>query len=377
MVLSIGSTGPLVKNLQANFNLLPTRLPLLKLDGIFGQRTHGRVREFQGLSTLKVDGIVGALTIAALDLAIALLKGAVPPAPPPIIVTQSNPTSLTATHSSSVPIVAPPVTLSHDASFRFVELPAVARIREFLFKIEKANHTFWMGVCVPDGTTDFTRAQIFCHPTVVQAHHIIADDKDYLEFKGGWSQITTPSGSIQRYVALQGTQLAAAGKKYPMLVPFTTMKALALTSENMLASQPVATIAAVMQAIKTAVTGTAATTPPTLTALGITSFSSGITSLGLYRNHLAGSGLIKEVLDLDSPVIIGTGATSPKGANARCFSSRPPNHPLPGYIVMRKAHFANVTAYGQLTEGPPFDSRQHGRIGFMTYHGAMVTSALK
>ena len=73
MNLSLGSIGPLVSQLQGSLNLLPqTSLSSLKVDGIFGIRTDGRVREFQGLSFLSADGIVGSLTLAALDLALAV-----------------------------------------------------------------------------------------------------------------------------------------------------------------------------------------------------------------------------------------------------------------------------------------------------------------
>lgn len=71
-LLKIGSVGEPVRQLQAGLNFLPTALAKLKIDGIFGSRTHGRVLEFQGANPpLKVDGIVGDLTNAVLQ---ALLK---------------------------------------------------------------------------------------------------------------------------------------------------------------------------------------------------------------------------------------------------------------------------------------------------------------
>ena len=61
-MLRIGSTGPLVTELQKSLNLLPTRLAALSVDGIFGRLTRGRVMEFQGGNKLAPDGIVGPLT---------------------------------------------------------------------------------------------------------------------------------------------------------------------------------------------------------------------------------------------------------------------------------------------------------------------------
>jgi hypothetical protein len=133
----------------------------------------------------------------------------------------------------------------------------------FSLKIRKSGSVFWMGAAVPENTADFTRAQVFFHPTVQQAGHVVADDKDYPEFKGGWSSITRPVGSIQRYVALEGVQVATAGLKMPMLVPFTTMAALnrKAPSANMFTDRPVDTIVAVMEAIQNELAGHSVTKP--------------------------------------------------------------------------------------------------------------------
>ena len=67
-LLSLGLSGPDVADLQRQLNSSPpTNLPVLNADGIFGQRTLARVREFQGNNGLKADGIVGPLTRAALQ----------------------------------------------------------------------------------------------------------------------------------------------------------------------------------------------------------------------------------------------------------------------------------------------------------------------
>lgn len=67
VMLSKGSTGPEVKELQAamNFHIRAPATPL-KPDGIFGQLTDARVREFQRLAKIKDDGIVGPATIKAI-----------------------------------------------------------------------------------------------------------------------------------------------------------------------------------------------------------------------------------------------------------------------------------------------------------------------
>ncbi len=62
-MLRYTSQGDDVKFLQDQLNVQPpTALPPLAIDGKFGRKTQARVREFQGHTGLKVDGIVGPRT---------------------------------------------------------------------------------------------------------------------------------------------------------------------------------------------------------------------------------------------------------------------------------------------------------------------------
>jgi peptidoglycan hydrolase-like protein with peptidoglycan-binding domain len=66
--LQVGSSGPEVAGLQTELNCRPpSRQTPLESDGTFGPRTLDRVREFQVDNGLAADGIVGPLTLAALD----------------------------------------------------------------------------------------------------------------------------------------------------------------------------------------------------------------------------------------------------------------------------------------------------------------------
>ena len=68
-LLRLGSYGQGVDMVQVALNNNPpTRLPLLKVDGVFGAKTEARVREFQRNRNLTPDGVVGADTRAALGL---------------------------------------------------------------------------------------------------------------------------------------------------------------------------------------------------------------------------------------------------------------------------------------------------------------------
>lgn len=68
-ILRQGMYGQGIDIVQQALNNEPTRLPLLKVDGVFGARTDARVREFQGQKGLvPPDGIVGPNTRRELGL---------------------------------------------------------------------------------------------------------------------------------------------------------------------------------------------------------------------------------------------------------------------------------------------------------------------
>ena len=68
-ILKLGMYGHGIDIVQLTLNnQLPSTLPLLKVDGIFGQKTEARTREFQRNQGLNPDGIVGPNTRRALGL---------------------------------------------------------------------------------------------------------------------------------------------------------------------------------------------------------------------------------------------------------------------------------------------------------------------
>ena len=69
-IISEGSTGDFVKELQGYLNIAADRYPninKLNVDGIFGPKTKAAVIEFQKLNDLTPDGIVGTNTWEALS----------------------------------------------------------------------------------------------------------------------------------------------------------------------------------------------------------------------------------------------------------------------------------------------------------------------
>jgi hypothetical protein len=71
--LTIGSTGPEVRKLQTGLNLLPSELVQLVVDEIFGPNTFQRVKEYQVLARIIVDGIVGQQTWNAMEMVLGVL----------------------------------------------------------------------------------------------------------------------------------------------------------------------------------------------------------------------------------------------------------------------------------------------------------------
>lgn len=67
VVLNKGDRGPRVRNLQNGLNSHFPNYSNIKVDGIFGINTENTVKEFQGRTGLKKDGIVGPATTSMLN----------------------------------------------------------------------------------------------------------------------------------------------------------------------------------------------------------------------------------------------------------------------------------------------------------------------
>ena len=84
--LRVGNRGPAVSDLQTRLNTLAKPYPLLAIDGIFGPKTEGAVRQWQRTSGIPVDGIVGPKTWEALNVVDAASPQLEPPdAPIPVV----------------------------------------------------------------------------------------------------------------------------------------------------------------------------------------------------------------------------------------------------------------------------------------------------
>jgi hypothetical protein len=83
--LRFGSRGDDVARLQTGLNLMPSVLPRLVSDGVYGAKTTGRVQEFQRGQGLVLDGITGPITWQIfLDLLGQIQQGNIPTLPGPV-----------------------------------------------------------------------------------------------------------------------------------------------------------------------------------------------------------------------------------------------------------------------------------------------------
>ena len=254
---------------------------------------------------------------------------------------QTNSADRTSAHDVSQKVISP-----LQAGNLLQEIPQTGSIREFLFEMTKDGQVYWIGAAVPAGTTDFSKVQVFFHPTVVQNGRVHAKETDYPTFTGGWS------GSLQRYVAMQGGQLAGA-RKTALIVPFMTMAAATGRAPNyMFATRSAETLNAIMTAVRDAVTPSGAAPPATapvpVSRVAVSSFSSGIGFMRLFIGTFGGSGLIVETTDFDSPFIIAERnkpMTRSPGAKGRVFSQVGPVHSQFGWVTMPIASFRNIATF--------------------------------
>jgi hypothetical protein len=270
---------------------------------------------------------------------------------------QTNPPEGTNPHLVTNPGLSPLA-----AGNFFQQITVESTIRNLLFEMRKDGEVYWVGAAIQGGGTDFTKAQVFFHPTVINGGNVHAADRDYPKFTGGWS------GSIQRYVRMQGGLLASV-RATPLIVPFmTTASGAGKGPAYMFATRPIETLNAILTAFQKEVTGKS--DPVSVAQIAVSSFSSGIHAMRHFIKTYGSSGLIVEATDFDGPLIKGNPRVLPHapGAIGRVFSQVPPPRPTPGWISLPAWKFKKITAFR--------DKGAHAQIGWMTFHLAGMLSAI-
>lgn len=317
------------------------------------------------------DGVVDprGRTLARMDQ----LAGAPPPLPVPaflsfngIRIRNRASAALGAAHDVPNPVILPGsvgpfLAGHHTAAARLMEGNATGRMHEFLFEIEKGGSTFWAGAAVPAGTSDFTKAYVYFHPTVVNGGQTHASEGDYRHFRGGWS------GSIQRYVAMQGGQMAAA-RQMTLIVPFMTMGSMGGGSANMFSDRAVDTLNAIMAAIQAELLPGAAN-PAALGGIGAASFSSGVGHLSKFLGFPGVSALVRETIDFDSAFIVSAHSSVPAVAGAgqwQVTQVSVQRHRI-GWLALPEPAWRQVRTYDSI----------YARIGWMMFYSMMIFSGFR
>jgi hypothetical protein len=318
------------------------------------------------------DGVVDPLgkTLRKLDALAGAAPGPSPPQPPPptpnipgftdLKVLRFQQTLPGLPGSFSIPAIVP----ASVTPFLFTPRPkgsvliegaAVGTISEFMFKIEKNGATFWVGACVPAGTTDFSRAYIYFHPDTIGA----ADDAAYPSFAGRWP-------TVKRYLPAIGLQMAAM-KAMPLIVPFMTNASRSNAARtNLFADRGVETLDDIMSAIQISFGQANAT--GSIKQVGVASFSSGVDHLFRFADKLGSSGLIREQIDFDSAFMISAHKNAPvlSGAvNWMVTQSPPPSGRRIGWLHLPSEAFRNVNNLRRDT---------HSQIGLMMFQAMMMLS---
>jgi peptidoglycan hydrolase-like protein with peptidoglycan-binding domain len=362
----------------------------LNPDGNYGPATASAVLAYKQKRNIvnrsyqsQADNIVGKMTMASLDKEMLEKERGVQPGPvtDDITVTLNNDhASLAVTAPAptfTIPkAVRPAVTVSPPKSFRFTDFDPPADFLDLLFRVRKGGRIFWVGAAVPKGITDFTRAQMYFTPSTVKPAPggkkiILADDKDYDAFTGGWAD------RMRNFIPMMGRQ--AAGAKKPVTLLITFMKATAfghLNDDNVFKDRPVKTLNLVMDAIKRRV---GSSSQSEIEKLGVSSFSSGVTPMKVCINQaLATSGLVKEVCNLDGPFLASelkvlTSPVPPSVVLNRVFTQHQLSHPPAGWVNLLPDHFQFIKEdFGQ--KAP--ENAMHQRIGKMLYHQALENSRI-
>jgi hypothetical protein len=258
--------------------------------------------------------------------------------------------------SSVMPFTVPPLGRGQ----KLVQTKATGEIHEFLFEIEKDGATFWIGAAVPAGTTDFTQATVFFHPATI-------GPEGYKTFSGRWLE-------VQRYVNMQGVQMAAARKR-TLLVPFMPVTAKSDSpSLNMFAARGVNLINVVLAEIQIMLGRTGALDK--VARLGTASFSSGVDYMTRFLKTMGSSVQIAEVIDFDSAHMVASHSRVPAMAGAAVWQvtqAAPPGGFRLGWLHLPPDAFSEVREYGPHTNG----GNVHAKIGYMMFRSMMTVSVMR
>jgi hypothetical protein len=155
-----------------------------------------------------------------------------------------------------------------------------------LFELDAKVVPNWVAVSVPHSVTDYTRPNIYFHPTPAQAGY---KDSDYPTKSGKWPQLFY-------YMERLGYQLDAARSQQIIVMPFFTTAA---TNTGIFVADWFGIVSDILTDVRTS-RGAHDGTLLQISEVALSSFSVGIVYLDAFRRNGAGlQPLLKRIYDFD------------------------------------------------------------------------------
>lgn len=166
-------------------------------------------------------------------------------------------------------------------------------VTTMLFAIDAKVVPNWFGVAVPFGISDFSRPNLFFHPTPGQAHY---DDSQYWSPNNGYLTKDGKWPSLFYYMDRLGYQLDGARRNQVLVMPFLTETA---KDTGLLPTDWQDILTQILVLVRKAF-NPSDTSPLNIAQLVVSSFSAGILYSYNFRATATGlDGVLAEVWDLD------------------------------------------------------------------------------
>lgn len=218
----------------------------------------------------------------------------------------------------------------------------------------------WFGVALPSGITDFSRPNIYFHPIPGQNQKY--HDSDYPDKKGEWPHLFY-------YVELLGSQLDAAQRNQIVVMPFMTSAS--ANTCGILPDNWRDIITDILTQVRAAV-NPGDTSPLSISAVVVGSFSVGIAYSETFRHHPSGprAPVLVEVWDFDGKSSSDKSAADNLRSTAGCSVIQYDQ----SFSTSTTGYHVPMPRWKHLVVPPTkFDELHHDIRDFMFYHAATVT----
>jgi hypothetical protein len=162
---------------------------------------------------------------------------------------------------------------------------AWVQVTTMLFQLNANVVPNWIGVAIPNGIQDFTKAHIFFHPMPAQAGY---KDSDYPTKAGMWPQLFY-------YMERLGYQLDGAARNQIIIMPFLTNAA---TDTGIFAANWTDICTDILTTVRSALGADDGSTLQ-ISQIAVSSYSVGIVYSANFRAHAPNLNLMTEVWDFD------------------------------------------------------------------------------